>query len=190
MDGSTFVVEFVRRRNSGLVYTPMLSTDLVSFSAMSGTITVSSINTGWERVVVRQAVDLRATPKLFARVEVALPCPHPLRPGPEPVRLDPGMQSGCYDLAGLRWIEAGTAGPWINLTAAPVQARVAGTALRLPAVDFLRVFSFGTDPQVILTGLTVPTGATALQVRLRYHPEIDMAADSFAKLAASGPMRG
>ena len=43
---------------------------------------------------------------------------------------------------------------------------------------------------VILTGLTVPTGATALQVRLRYHPEIDMAADSFAKLAASGPMRG
>lgn len=73
IDGSTFVVEFIRRRNSGLVYAPQLSTDLAAFSAMTGTTTVSTINADWERVVVRKSTDPVATPKLFARVEVQLP---------------------------------------------------------------------------------------------------------------------
>lgn len=73
IDGSTFVVEFIRRRNSGLVYTPRFSTDLTTFSAMSGTTTVSAIDNDWERVVVRKSMDPAATPRLFARVEVSLP---------------------------------------------------------------------------------------------------------------------
>ena len=71
--GSTFVVEFIRRRNSGLVYTPKLSTDLAAFTAMTGSTTVSLIDSDWERVIVRKSIDPVATPRLFAKVEVALP---------------------------------------------------------------------------------------------------------------------
>ncbi len=73
IEGGNFVVEFIRRRNAGLVYTPKLSTDLAIFTTMKGTATVSQIDADWERVVVRQAVDPSNTPKLFARVEVVLP---------------------------------------------------------------------------------------------------------------------
>ena len=65
-------VEFLRRKGSGLIYTPQRSTTLGTFTAMIGTPNVSSINSQWERVsVVETAPPSGATS--FARVQVSLP---------------------------------------------------------------------------------------------------------------------
>lgn len=68
-----FRVEFLRRKASGLVYTPKLSTNLVDFDRLTGTTTVSSIDDDWERVIIQLPCNPVNTPKLFARVEVTLP---------------------------------------------------------------------------------------------------------------------
>ncbi|MEP2775627.1 MAG: hypothetical protein ABJQ29_03340 [Luteolibacter sp.] len=73
--GSEFKVEFIRRKGSGLTYTPKISTTLLpdSFSEMTGTETVSPVGTDgkFERVVVRQPYDPAVTPKAFGIVEVS-----------------------------------------------------------------------------------------------------------------------
>lgn len=68
-----FKVEYLRRKNSGLVYSPEISTDMVRFTAMQGSPTVASIDDDWERVTLSMAVDPALTPKLFGRVSVSLP---------------------------------------------------------------------------------------------------------------------
>lgn len=69
----TFTVEFLRRKASGLVYTPKRSTNLGSFVPMTGTPTVTGIDATWERVVVKETVNTSATPRLFGIVEVTMP---------------------------------------------------------------------------------------------------------------------
>lgn len=72
---SEFKVEFIRRKGSGLTYTPKVSSTLLpgSFAEMTGTETVSPIGTDgkFERVVVRQPYDPAVTPKGFGIVEVS-----------------------------------------------------------------------------------------------------------------------
>ena len=68
-------VEFLRRKGSGLIYTPKRSSTLEpgSFVAMGGTPLVTSINDDWERVVVQEAANPATLPASFAVVEVRLP---------------------------------------------------------------------------------------------------------------------
>jgi hypothetical protein len=68
-------VEYVRRKSSGLIYTPKVSTSLAvgSFQPMTGTAIVSQIDTNWERVVIEEPYNPASTPKLFSIVEVKLP---------------------------------------------------------------------------------------------------------------------
>ena len=67
-------VQFLRRRNSGLVYVPERATSLDSFAPMSGIQTVTPIDDTWERVdVVETAPSKPGTRSEFARVRVTLP---------------------------------------------------------------------------------------------------------------------
>lgn len=68
-----FRLEYIRRVGSGLVYTPKVSSDLVTYTAMTGTTTRTRIDDEWERVVVRQPVNPSTQRKLFGRVEITLP---------------------------------------------------------------------------------------------------------------------
>ena len=100
-----------------------------------------------------------------------------------PLRIDPGMQAGCYDLAELQWTDASDS----VLSVVPLDntlARIEGTALALPGLPFVRLLSFGLDPQVILPGLQPPFDSATLQLRLRFLPHLESAADSLALLAA------
>lgn len=73
LNGSEFTVEFLRRKDSGLVYRPKFSTNLGVYQTMTETPAVTDINAIWERVVIRKAVNTAATPKLFGTVEVTMP---------------------------------------------------------------------------------------------------------------------
>ncbi|MGL4402057.1 MAG: choice-of-anchor D domain-containing protein, partial [Luteolibacter sp.] len=67
-------VEFLRRKGSGVIYTPTKSSTLApgSFVTMTGTPVVTSIDASWERVVVEASANPGAWPKSFALVEVSL----------------------------------------------------------------------------------------------------------------------
>lgn len=69
----SFTVEFIKRKGSGLVYTPKSSTDLKTFQSMNETPTVTSIDATWDRVKIERPINPVTTPKLFGIVEVALP---------------------------------------------------------------------------------------------------------------------
>ncbi len=101
---------------------------------------------------------------------------------PVPLRIDPGMQPGCYDLAELQWLGlAGCVGSRVSLDDTKVE--VTGTALPLPAAGFVRLLSFGSDPQVLMSGVPVPAEATILELRLRFRPHLADASDSLNLLA-------
>jgi hypothetical protein len=68
-----FRTEYVRRKDSGLTYQPMISEDLRSFNPMTGTEAISPIDDTWERVVMEQPIDPAANPQLFGVVQVSLP---------------------------------------------------------------------------------------------------------------------
>lgn len=61
-------LEYLRRKDSGLVYTPQFGTRLDNFAPITETPVVTSIDDNWERVVVEKAL---STPTGFARVKVA-----------------------------------------------------------------------------------------------------------------------
>jgi hypothetical protein len=73
-ESTVWRVEFVRRKGSGLTYTPQISSTLEagSFAPMTGTPTVTDIDEGWERVVVEEPCDPSITPRCFSRIEVVL----------------------------------------------------------------------------------------------------------------------
>ncbi len=67
-------VEFVRRSSGSgadLTYTPQFSTDLTTWTA-TGTSTVTSLNSRWERVKVVDSWSTLDGPKRFARLKVEL----------------------------------------------------------------------------------------------------------------------
>jgi hypothetical protein len=63
-------LEYVRRKNSGLIYSPEHAIRLDDFQPMTATPTVTSIDASWERVVIEQPTSGDAA---FARVKVSLP---------------------------------------------------------------------------------------------------------------------
>lgn len=67
--------EFLRRKNSGLAYTPTQSTTLGhgSWEPMTGTTTITDIDAELGRVLIEIPGDPGGTPTRFFRVEVALP---------------------------------------------------------------------------------------------------------------------
>ena len=71
----TLKVEYLRRKNSGLLYQPKWSSvlNLGGWVQMTGNTYVVDIDTAWERVIVRQDFDTSITAKAFATVEVVLP---------------------------------------------------------------------------------------------------------------------
>jgi hypothetical protein len=68
-----FRIEYIRRVGSGLVYTPKVTSDLITYTALTGTTIRTRIDDEWERVVVRQLINPSAQRKLFGRVEVTMP---------------------------------------------------------------------------------------------------------------------
>lgn len=66
-----FTVEYVRRKLSGLVYTPRVTSDFKNFTTMTGTTSVTPIDDNWERVKIQMPAG--SYPRLFGRVDVTLP---------------------------------------------------------------------------------------------------------------------
>lgn len=71
----TITLEFLRRRGSALIYTPMRSPDLepANFVPMNGVETVEIIDDDWERVWLTEALESAAHPRMFCTVEVRFP---------------------------------------------------------------------------------------------------------------------
>ena len=68
--------EFVRRIDSGLIYTPQKSPDPgnpASWVPLTGTPSVNAIDAAWERVIYEEPYDPAAAPRLFGRVQLRLP---------------------------------------------------------------------------------------------------------------------
>lgn len=68
----SLIVEYVRRRNSGLIYTPQQSPTLDAFTPLTGNVTTTTIDGTWERVVVEAPLGADPPQKLFAAVKVEL----------------------------------------------------------------------------------------------------------------------
>ena len=66
-------VTFLRRKGSGLIYTPQRSAALDTFVSMTGAETVTAINDQWEQVTVTETNPLPTATTSFARVRVAIP---------------------------------------------------------------------------------------------------------------------
>ena len=73
VSSGTIRVEFFRRRNSPIVYTPKRSNSPGSFVPMTGTPVVTVIDADWERVVVEEPVGTPAPSQHFVVVAVTLP---------------------------------------------------------------------------------------------------------------------
>ncbi|WP_193212830.1 LamG-like jellyroll fold domain-containing protein [Luteolibacter marinus] len=74
--GETYIrVEYVERLASGLIYQARKTSTLGAGSAvpLTGTMTVTPIGTGWQRVVIDEPVNPATAPRWFVQVEVALP---------------------------------------------------------------------------------------------------------------------
>lgn len=67
------IIEFLRRKNSDLIYTPKFSSDLGDWTSVNGDETVGPIDEEWERVTVTQAAPETGTDRMFGKVEVELP---------------------------------------------------------------------------------------------------------------------
>ena len=68
-------LEFLRRKSSGLIYTPLQSTLLAvdSWVPVTATATVTDVDAEWERVAIDAPSDATAIPASFLTVEVELP---------------------------------------------------------------------------------------------------------------------
>jgi len=69
--------EYLRRKNSGLTYTPRKSNDLTNWLPLTGTPAVSDVvsQPEWERVIIAEPIDAATTPRCYGRVEVGMPAP-------------------------------------------------------------------------------------------------------------------
>lgn len=67
--------EYLRRKASGLIYSPQKSETLAegSFGEMGGTRIVTDVDAEWERVVIEESFDPATTPRCFARLVITLP---------------------------------------------------------------------------------------------------------------------
>jgi hypothetical protein len=73
---SIFRFEFLRRKNSGLIYTPQKSGELTnpaSWVPLTDTPTVIPIDANWERLIYEEPYNATLIPRCFGRVQVTLP---------------------------------------------------------------------------------------------------------------------
>jgi hypothetical protein len=73
---SIFRYEFLRRIDSGLIYTPERSSEVgpsAAWNALTATPTIVPIDSVWERVIYQEPYDTNTTPRFFGRVRVTLP---------------------------------------------------------------------------------------------------------------------
>jgi hypothetical protein len=73
---SIFRYEFLRRKDSGLIYTPQKASELnahATWNTLSAPPTIVPIDSVWERVFYDEPYDANTTPRLFGRVQVTLP---------------------------------------------------------------------------------------------------------------------
>lgn len=69
-----FRFEFLRRKGSGLIYTPLKASDLEGpFLEPLSTPSIEDIDRQWERIIIDEPVDLTTQPTCFGRVMVELP---------------------------------------------------------------------------------------------------------------------
>ncbi|MCW1922766.1 choice-of-anchor D domain-containing protein [Luteolibacter arcticus] len=71
----TIRIEYLRRKGSGLIYTPQVSDTLALalFQPTTAVPQVTSINATWERVIVSEPVNLTTAPRRFVTVKVEFP---------------------------------------------------------------------------------------------------------------------
>lgn len=119
---------------------------------------------------------------------VTLPLPAAAQADAGPLRLDPGMQTGCYEIAEVQLLRDEALVSSLQLSGAALAAvRVEGTAVALPGgPGSLQLLSFGSDPQVILHGLPPVSSANLVRIRLRYQPGLEPAAGTLTTLKAAG----
>jgi hypothetical protein len=65
-------IEFIRRKDSSLVYEPEFSSTLDSWTTGTA-LTIEAIDDQWERVTARDPGDPSGSSQRFARIRVALP---------------------------------------------------------------------------------------------------------------------
>lgn len=73
---SLFRFEFLRRKNSGLIYTPQKSGELTnpaSWIPLTDPPTIIAIDATWERVIYEEPYNATTTPQCYGRVHVTLP---------------------------------------------------------------------------------------------------------------------
>lgn len=70
-DEAYFQLEYVRRKDSALTYEPMISSNLVDFSLLTGEEEVTDLGNGWERVVISKPISLETGDKHFGKVQVS-----------------------------------------------------------------------------------------------------------------------
>jgi hypothetical protein len=68
-----FRVEYIRRKNSGLLYTPRRANGASDSTPMTGTPVVTSIDADFERVVIEEPLGSPAPSTGFSRVSVTVP---------------------------------------------------------------------------------------------------------------------
>ncbi len=71
--GPALRIEFIRRRESGLIYTTLVSTDLNTWEAITTQPTVHQIDSEWQRAMIIVPLSQFSTNHLFAKVHVTLP---------------------------------------------------------------------------------------------------------------------
>jgi hypothetical protein len=154
-----FTVEFLRRKNSGLIYKPKISTNLATFEPMTGTTTETSIGVNWERVIIRKPCDPETTPQIFGFVEVMLP-ETPTIPAPEIAVLNSvgtGMKSATAAVPfGPVYIES----PAISKSLTITNEGSANLTGLVPTIDGLQSADFSVSP------LELPTLAPGESVNL------------------------
>jgi hypothetical protein len=67
--------EYLRRKNSGLIYTPRKSVDLANWLPLAANPSATDIDAEWERVIIAEPIDAATTPRCYGRVEVTMPPP-------------------------------------------------------------------------------------------------------------------
>ncbi|MCX6878583.1 MAG: hypothetical protein NTW21_32930 [Verrucomicrobia bacterium] len=67
------VLEYLRRQNSDLIYTPLFSDDLSAWSTASGMPVITNLGGGWELVRVADSVTLSGRSHRHGRVKVTMP---------------------------------------------------------------------------------------------------------------------
>jgi ELWxxDGT repeat protein len=68
-----FQVDFIRRKDSALIYVPKVSTNLRDFTPMTGTVTVTPIDADWERVTVSEPYPEGPNVRRFSVIDIYLP---------------------------------------------------------------------------------------------------------------------